>query len=58
MILAQCRVYNVNQWDKIEDPNINVSNYSHLILTKMPKAHIGKKKVPSTNSAGIPHVEK
>lgn len=44
MILAHCRIDSVNQWDKIEDPKSNVTNYSHLILSKMPKTHTGERK--------------
>lgn len=55
MLLAH---YSVEKWVKTEGANINIRDYSHLILTKMSKTHTGEKNVSSTNSAGVPHIEK
>lgn len=29
----------IDHWNKIEEPHLSPWNYSHLILTKMPKTH-------------------
>jgi uncharacterized protein (DUF736 family) len=40
-----------HQRNRIEDPDMNPHNYSHLILTKVPKIHDGDKRASSTNVA-------
>ena len=49
-----------NQWIQTEDPDINLHTYEHLIFAKEAKIIQWKKKVISTNGAGITgcqHVE-
>jgi hypothetical protein len=41
-----------DKWNRIEDSDVNVRNYSHLILTKAPKTYNAVKTVSSTNVAG------
>jgi hypothetical protein len=49
------------QWNRIEDPEINLHTYRHLIFNKVAKTILcGKKKASSINNAGITsslHVE-
>ena len=50
----------VDQWNGIEDLDINPHTDEHLILSKKLKLYNGKKKSSSTNGAGITgcrHVE-
>jgi hypothetical protein len=41
-----------DQWNRIEDPNINPHTYAHLVLTKAPKTYDGEKIASLTNAAG------
>jgi hypothetical protein len=41
-----------DQRNRIEDLNMNPHNYTHLILTKVPKTYHGEKTASSTNIAG------
>ena len=61
MIRYWQRNRHVDQWNKIVELNMNICNYSHLILTKRGKKtpSTGEKVESSTNGAGktgCPHV--
>ena len=50
----------MNQWNQIEDPDIDSHTYEHLIFDKEAKIIQWKKKACSTNGAvitGCQHVE-
>jgi hypothetical protein len=50
----------VDQWNRIEDPDMNPHTYDNLILTRESKQSSGKKTAFSTNGAGTTgsyHVE-
>jgi hypothetical protein len=50
----------VDQWNRIEDPEMNPHTYGHLILTRELRSFSGKRAVFSTNGAettGSYHVE-
>jgi hypothetical protein len=50
----------VEQWNRIENPEMNPHTYGHLIFDKGAKTSSGKKTVFSTNGAGTAgsyHVE-
>jgi hypothetical protein len=44
----------VEQWIRIEDPEININSYRHLILKKGTKIYITEKTVSSRNDVGKP----
>jgi hypothetical protein len=41
-----------DQWNRIEDPDMNPCSYTHLFFTKAPKTHNGEKTASLTNVAG------
>ena len=50
IVLAQDK--NIDQWYKIESPEINTCTYVHFLLTKEEKIYNGEKRVSSTSDAG------
>ena len=43
---------NIDQWNKIESPEINPCTYGHLILTKEARIYNGEKTISLTSGAG------
>jgi hypothetical protein len=41
-----------DQWNRIEDPDMNPHSYAHLIFGKAPKTYDGENTASSTNVAG------
>jgi hypothetical protein len=41
-----------DQWNRIEDQDMNTLSYAHLILTKVPKTYYGEKTASSINGSG------
>jgi uncharacterized protein (DUF736 family) len=41
-----------DQWNRIEDPDMNPHSCAHLFFTKVPKRYNGEKTASSTNVAG------
>jgi hypothetical protein len=39
-------------WNKVQDPNINLCNFTHLIFDKVSKMYYGEKTASLTNIAG------
>ena len=44
----------MDEWSRIEDPEINPHIYGHLSLINKPKAYSGKKKASSINGVFLP----
>ena len=43
---------NIDQWNKIESPEINSHTYGHLTLTKEARIYNGEKTISLTSGAG------
>ena len=59
MVVAQRQ--NIDQWNKIESPEINPCTFGHLTLVKEAQIYNGEKTISSTSGAGKtgqPHVKK
>jgi hypothetical protein len=41
-----------DQWNRIEDPDMNPHSYAHLVFDKAPKTYNEKQTASSTNVAG------
>ena len=50
MVLGQNR--NIDQWNKIESPEINPHTYGFITLTKETKIYNGEKTISLTSGAG------
>ena len=50
MVLAQRQ--NIEQWNKIESPEINPHTYGHLIFDKAGRVYNGEKTISLTSGAG------
>ena len=46
------KIRNIDKWNKIENPEINLHTYGHLIFEKEAKIYNGEKRASSINGAG------
>ena len=49
--MVWCKDRNIDQWNKIESPEIHPHTYGHLILTKEARIYNGEKTISLTSEA-------